>query len=131
MINDIAVITPPDFLHNNSYNLLVVCPGDPLKASLNDALKSANIPLNLLVYESVSENVNWLLIAAKLADCVIVDIDNADFLTRQFASLIIANPNAFYLTSSKDIPYNLISKNRVYDLAWLDLIINRGKNEES
>lgn len=131
MIDDITIITPPDFLHNNSFNLLVVCPGTLLKNSLNDSLKSITVPLNLLVYESMSENVGWLLTAAKMADCTIFDVDNADHLTRQFASLIIANPNTFYLTSTNTIPYNLISKNRVYDLAWLDLIINRGTNEES
>jgi hypothetical protein len=94
-------------------------------------LKEASEPINVLVYESTANDINWLLTATKLADYTVFDIDNSDYLVREFASLIVAKPNTFYLTNNDRVPYNLISKNRVYDLAWLNLIINRGKYEKT
>jgi hypothetical protein len=133
MINDIVVITPPDFLHNDSLNILAVCPSNLVKMMLNDVLKESSASINLYVYETANEthDIKWLLAVAKIADCIILDVDNIDNLTGKFTSLLIAKPNTFYLTTDNTVPYNLISKNRVYDLAWLNIIINRGKNEET
>lgn len=84
-----------------------------------------------MLYAADEPNISWLLTASKTADCIILDLDNLDTLTANFASLLIAKPTTFYLTNNNIVPYNLISKNRIYDLAWLNLIINRGKNEET
>ena len=133
-MNDIALITPPDFLYNDSYAILLICPSLPSKEIMNGILLSTAIPLNVMVYETPSdgtEEIEWLLNAAKIADCVFLDLDNCDPVVRQFASHFIAQTKTFYLTNDNTTPYNLISKSRVYDFAWLESLINRGKNEKT
>lgn len=133
-MNDIALITPPDFLYNDSYAILLICPSTLSKDIMNGILLSTAIPLNVMVYETPSdgtEEIEWLLNAAKIADCVFLDLDNCDPVVRQFASHFIAQTKTFYLTNDNTTPYNLISKSRVYDFAWLESLINRGKNEKT
>ena len=133
-MNDIALITPPDFLYNDSYAILLICPSTLSKDIMNGILLSTAIPLNVMVYETSSdgtEEIEWLLNAAKIADCVFLDLDNCDPVVRQFASHFIAQTKTFYLTNDNTTPYNLISKSRVYDFAWLESLINRGKNEKT
>jgi hypothetical protein len=133
-MNDIALITPPDFLYNDSYSILLICPSLPSKEIMNGILLSTAIPLNVMVYETPSdgtEEIEWLLNAVKIADCVFLDLDNCDPVVRQFASHFIAQTKTFYLTNDNTTPYNLISKSRVYDFAWLESLINRGKNEKT
>jgi hypothetical protein len=51
-------------------------------------------------------------------------------MVKVFSSHVIAQGNTFYLTNDNATPYNLISKNRIYDFVWLEnLLIDRGKNE--
>ena len=133
-MNDIALITPPDFLYNDSYSILLICPSTLSKDIMNGILLSTAIPLNVMVYETPSdgtEEIEWLLNAVKIADCVFLDLDNCDPVVRQFASHFIAQTKTFYLTNDNTTPYNLISKSRVYDFAWLESLINRGKNEKT
>jgi hypothetical protein len=40
---------------------------------------------------------------------------------------MLAQPNVHYITTDETTPYNLISKNRIYNLDW---IIDQLKNEE-
>jgi hypothetical protein len=133
-MNDIALITPPDFLYNDSYTILLICPSTLSKEIMNGILLSTAIPLNVMVYETPAdgtEEIEWLLNAVKIADCVFLDLDNCDPIVRQFASHFIAQTKTFYLTNDNTTPYNLISKSRVYDFAWLESLINRGKNEKT
>ena len=58
---------------------------------------------------------------------IIVDIDNCDPVTKQFVTFLIAQPNAYYITNDEITPYNLISKNRIYDL---DSIVEQMTNPE-
>lgn len=130
-MNDIALITPPDFLYNDSYSILLICPSSTSKEMLNSILLQTDIPLNVMVYETPEDGIHsieWLLNAVKISDCVFLDLDNCDPTVKQFASHIIAQNKTFYLTSDGSTPYNLISKSRVYDFAWLETLINRGKN---
>ena len=132
-MNDIALITPPDFLYNDSFSILLVCPSANSKTVLNDILLQTEMPLNIMVYETPEDgihNIEWLLNAVKISDCVFIDIDNCDPLVRQFASHIVAQNKTFYLTNDSVTPYNLLSKSRVYDFAWLETLLNRGKNAE-
>lgn len=132
-MNEIALITPPDFLYNDSYNLLLICPSSLAKDSLNNILLQTEIPLNVMVYETPKDGlheIKWLLTAVKMSDCVFVDLDNCDPMVKSFASHIIAQNNTFYLTNDEVTPYNLLSKSRVYDFAWLETLLNRGKNAQ-
>ena len=131
-MNNITLITPPDFLYNEAINLLVICPSIETKSSLNEILLSVNEAVNLLLYETPENQlaeIEWILNSAALADIIVIDLDNCDVIVRQFASYIIAKNKTFYLTNDNTIPYNLISKNRIYDFAWLEQILNRGTNE--
>ena len=133
-MNEIALITPPDFLYNDSYSILLICPSLNSKEMLNDILLTTAFPLNIMVYETPVDdihNIEWLLTAVKMSNCVFLDLDNCDSVVRQFASHIIAQIKTFYLTNDNTTPYNLISKSRVYDFAWLESLINRGKNEKT
>jgi len=132
-MNDIALITPPDFLYNDSYAILLICPSSLSKDMMNNILLNTVVPLNVMVYETPTDgisNIEWLLNAAKIADSVFLDLDNCDPMVRQFASHFIAQSKTFYLTNDNITPYNLISKSRVYDFGWLETLINRGKNEQ-
>ncbi|MDV7389753.1 hypothetical protein RZS08_00305, partial [Arthrospira platensis SPKY1] len=100
--------------------------------NLNKILLSTDEPINVILYETPLDNVpqiDWLLNAVKLSDLVLLDLDNCDILVKNFASHIIAQNKTFYLTNDGTTPYNLISKNRIYDFAWLEQTLNRGKNE--
>lgn len=133
-MNDIALITPPDFLYNDAMSICIICPSKDTKTLLNSVLLSTTIPINVMIYETPSDgfhNIEWLLTAVKMSDCVIIDVDHCDDIVKQFSSHIIAQPQTFYLTNNSHIPYNLISKSRVYDFAWLESFINRGKNEQT
>jgi hypothetical protein len=132
-MNDIALITPPDFLYNDSFSVLLVCPSSNSKDMLNNILLHTEIPLNVMIYETPEDGLHeleWLLNAVKISDCVFVDVDNCDPLVRQFACHIIAQNKTFYLTNDAVTPYNLISRSRVYDFAWLETLLNRGKNAQ-
>ena len=68
-----------------------------------------------------------MLSVCQQAECIIVDVDNCDAVTQKFISFIIAQPNANYITNDETTPYNLISKNRIYDL---DCIVEQIKNSQ-
>jgi hypothetical protein len=73
-----------------------------------------------------------LLSICQQVDCVIVDIDNCDSITQKFITLIIAQPNASYITSDEITPYGLISKNRIYNLdSIVEQLENQDEDEEN
>lgn len=127
-MNDITLITPPDVLNNDAYSMLIVCPSEEYKILINNILSESNMHLNLYWYESRFDSIDWIINLLKKMDVVFVDIDNSDSEVRMFLSHIIAQPNTFYLTRDNNTPYNLISKNRVYDFVWLENFV-RGTNE--
>lgn len=127
-MNDITLITPPDVLNNDAYSMLIVCPSEEYKILINNILSESNIHLNLYWYESRFDSIDWIINLLKKMDVVFVDVDNCDSEVRTFLSHIIAQPITFYLTRDNNTPYNLISKNRVYDFVWLENFV-RGTNE--
>lgn len=127
-MNDISLITPPDILNNDAYSILIVCPSADKKQMINDILSTSNMYLNLYLYESSFDDISWLVGLIKQVDVAFIDVDNCDSSVRTFLSHFIAQPNTFYLTNDNVTPYNLISKNRVYDFLLLEKII-RGTNE--
>lgn len=129
-MNDIVLITPPDVLYNDTYSLLIITPSISVKNSLHDILKNTQMPVNVYLYSEVDQDIAWLCNMIKIADITIFDLDNAIDTVKEFSSYIIAQSKTFYLTQNQNLHYNLISKNRIYDFAWLENILsNRGKNE--
>ncbi len=131
-MNDITIITPPDVLYNEVFSILLIHPDDNIKNIINSILIKSRQSINLFFYDLYNDHdIDWLLSNVKKCEVVILDLDNCHSLTDRFASYIIAQPNTFYLTRDNLTPYNLISKNRIYDLSWLENILNRGNNEQT
>lgn len=127
-MNDIVLITPPDVLNNDADSILIICPDTDSLKIINDVLTNCDRHINLYWYEGKFDNVEWIINLIKKMDIVFVDVDNCDSEVRVFLSHFIAQPNTFYLTRDNTTPYNLISKNRVYNFVWLENFV-RGTNE--
>ena len=68
------------------------------------------------MYDEQETDIAWMLSVAQQVDVVIIDIDNCDTITQKFVTFMLAQPNAHYITKDETTPYNLISKNRIWDL---------------
>jgi hypothetical protein len=126
-LGKITLITPPDKLFNMNLAYLLVKPSNHVKEQFQTILSVSIDDLNVFVFDNDDHDIDWLLSIAQQVDCIIIDIDNCDEMTQKFITFIIAQPNAYYITSDETTPYNLISKNRIYNLDW---IVEKIKNEE-
>jgi hypothetical protein len=86
--------------------------------------------LNVFIYGNQETDISWMLSVAQQVDCVIIDIDNCDLTAKQFVTFMLAQPNVHYITNDEITPYNLISKNRIYDLDWIVDQIKEQEDEE-
>jgi len=118
-LGKITVITPPDKLFNLTLGYLLVKPSVTTKQQFQTILSKSIDDVNVFIYDQEESDISWLLGVAHQADVVIIDIDNCDPTTKQFVSFMIAQPNAHYITNDEITPYNLISKNRIYNLDQL------------
>ena len=71
-----------------------------------------------------------MLSVAQQVDVVIIDIDNCDPVTKTFVTFMLAQPNAHYITLDETTPYNLISKNRIWDLEGIVEQFTKEEDEE-
>jgi hypothetical protein len=126
-LGKITLITPPDKLFNVNLSYLLVKPSNYIKQQFQTILSHSIDDLNVFIYDTEDMDLGWLLSVAIQADCVIIDIDNCDSMTQKFITFMLAEPNAYYITCDDATPYNLISKNRIYNLDW---IVDQIKNEE-
>jgi len=106
---------------------LLIKPSNHVKEQFQTILSASIDDLNVFVFDNDDHDVDWLLSISQQVDCIIIDIDNCDPMTQKFVTFIIAQPNAYYITKDDITPYNLISKNRIYNLDW---IVEKIKNEE-
>jgi hypothetical protein len=118
-LGKINLITPPDVLFNSNPGYLLVKPSTKLKVQFQTILSNIPDDINVYVYETDEVDIAWLLNSANNSDFIIVDIDNCDPITKSFVSLLLAQPTAYYLTTDEVTPWNLISRNRIYNLDWL------------
>jgi hypothetical protein len=126
-LGKITVITPPDKLFNLSLTYLLVKPSITVKQQFQTILSNCIDDINVFIYDQEETDIGWLLSVAQQADLVILDIDNCDPTTKLFATFLLAQPNTHYITNDELTPYNLISKNRIWNL---DQIAEQFKNEE-
>jgi hypothetical protein len=82
------------------------------------------------VFDDVETDINWLLSVCQGVDKIVVDIDNCDQLTRQFVSLILTQHNSYYYTTDEITPWNLISRNRIYNLDWILEVLDKEDDED-
>jgi hypothetical protein len=123
----ITIITPPDKLFNNSTSIMVITPSNTVKLQLQTFLSEYPEDMNVYFYEETDNDFDWLLTTMRMCDCVIFDIDNSGQIMRNLSGFIVAQKNVFYLTKDSETPYNMLSKNRVYDLSWLYTYFNGEK----
>ncbi len=122
----INIVTPPDILFNDSFQLLIIYPSKQLQDELqNNFLANTDIDINVYIYDKpiqTKKEVEWLLSVFKQCDIVIVDVDNASTWARDLLSYMIAKPKTYWLTNSQDSVYNSLSNNKVYNLEFLSTI---------
>jgi hypothetical protein len=126
-LGKITVITPPDKLFNLNLSYLLVKPSTYVKQQFQTILSKSIDDLNVFIYDEQETDTSWMLSVAQQVDCVIIDIDSCDSITKQFVTFMLAQPNAHYITMDETTPYNLISKNRIWDL---DFIVDQLLNPE-
>jgi hypothetical protein len=126
-LGKITVITPPDKLFNLTLSYLLVKPSNHVKQQFQAILSQSMDDLNVFIYDEADNDTSWLLSIVHQTDVVIIDVDNCDPVTKQFVTFMIAQPYVHYITNDEITPYNLISKNRIWDL---DFIVEQIKNQE-
>ena len=126
----INLITPPDKLFNLNPGYLLIKPSTKLKMQFQQILSQVDEDLNVYVYDTDEHNTEWMLSVSQQADFIIIDIDNCDSVTRNFASFLLAQPNTYYLTNDEITPWHLISRNRIYNLDWITEVLNKEDDEE-
>lgn len=126
----INLITPPDRLYNSNLSFLLVKPSTKIKMQFQSTLSKIGEDVNVYVFDDVETDINWLLSVSQSVDKIVVDIDNCDALTKLFVSLILTQPNAFYYTTDELTPWNLISRNRMYNLDWILEILDKDDEDE-
>jgi hypothetical protein len=128
-IGKINLITAPDRLYNSNISYLLVKPSAKLKIQFQHNLKQIDDDVNVYIFDDTETDIDWLLSVGKIADFIIVDIDNCDYQTKLFISLLLIQPNSYYLTSDESTPWSLISRNRIFNLDWVLEVLN-GDDEE-
>lgn len=124
-MSDLTVVTPPDKYITTNCSILLVCPSMFIKQSFQNLVEEFDHSFTLYIIEDDEignyglpdrDLVSWLLYHARIADFVILDLDNMSSLTRKFESLILSNGNSYWLTKAEDSLYNIININKIYDL---------------
>lgn len=129
-LGNITLITPPDKLFNLNLSYLLIKPSTHIKQQFQTILSASIDDLNVFVFDEDDTDIDWLLSVSQQADVLIIDIDNCDLTTMRFVSFLLAQPNTYYLTKDDFTPYNLINKNRIYDLDWIVKQIQDENEEE-
>lgn len=129
-LGKITLITPPDKLFNNNLSYLLVKPSNTVKQQFQSILSKSLDDLNVFVYDDNETDISWMLSVAQQVDVVVIDVDHCDPLTKSFVTFLLAQPNVHYITLDETTPYNLISKNRIWDLDGLVEKFNQEEDEE-
>lgn len=126
----INLITPPDKLFNLNPGYLLIKPSTKVKMQFQQILSRIDDDINVYIYDTDETNIEWMLSVSQQADVIIIDIDNCDIITRSFISFLLAQPNTHYLTNDEVTPWQLISRNRIYNLDWIIETLTKEDDEE-
>ena len=126
-LGKITLITPPDKLFNMNLSYLLVKPSNVVKQQFQTILSNSIDDVNVFVFDNEDTDIGWLLSISQQVEIIIIDVDNCDTITQKFITFMLAHPNSHYITKDDLTPYNLISKNRIYNLDW---IVEQIKNHE-
>ena len=126
-LGKINLITPPDKLFNQNINYLLIKPSTEIKIQFQQILSQLIDDINVFIFDEKESDMDWMLSVAHQCDAVIIDIDNCDPVTKNFVSYLLSLPYCHYITTDELTPWNLISKNRIYNL---DILIQEDEDEE-
>ena len=126
----INLITPPDTLFNMNPGYLLVKPSTKLKMQFQTLLSAVDDDINVYVYDTDEVDIAWMLNAANSSDWIIIDIDNCDPITKNFISLLLSQPHAYYMTNDEITPWGIISRNRIYNLDWIIEALKEANDDE-
>jgi hypothetical protein len=130
-LGKINLITPPDSLFNNNPSYLLIKPSTRIKMQFQTLLSSFDEDINVYVYDINEADIAWMLNAANQVDFIIIDIDNCDPITKNFISILLTNSRTFYMTDDEVTPWNLISRNRIFNLDWIkEALDSLGEEDE-
>jgi hypothetical protein len=115
MTNKIKVITAPDRVLDRAKSILVICPSEDLKKSVQEYITTLDESINVYLYTDADKDIGWLLTTVNLADTIIVDIDNCTADINHFISYILSFSNTYYRCTNMIAQWNLINLNRFYD----------------
>ena len=93
---------------------------EDLKKNLETYVSTAESNLNIYLYEGHEQEIQWLLTIAKMADIILLDIDNASEDVTHFLSYIISIPTTYYRCNHKNVPWDLLNQNRFFDFPKLN-----------
>lgn len=120
----INIITPPDKIFSDCFNLLLIHPSANLQNELQQSyLTITEKDINLYQFEKQvysPEDVDWLLSVFHLCDICVFDLDNTSPILKTLSSYFISKPKTYWLTNGDEPVYNHISNNRVYNLDFLN-----------
>ena len=119
-MSNITLITPIDKLYSSELSILLVYPNSKIKEQLQNILAEIDCNIHIYLYELESEHeIEWLFDVQALCDYTVIDIDNSTSVIRDLTSYMISKDNTFWLTNGSGTYYNVISKNRIFDLDFL------------
>lgn len=119
-MSDITLITSPDRLYTNEYSFLLIYPSSIVKEQFQNFLANNLQKFHVYLYENEDHDVDWLIDVFNYVDTVIVDIDNCDKAIRDLTGYFIARDKTYWLTNGTGNYYTNISKNRIFDLDFLN-----------
>ena len=118
-LGKINLITPPDMMFNLADSFLLIKPSLAVKQQFQSMLSQLDSDINVFIFDENDHDIEWMLSVAQQVDTVVIDLDNCDQLTKQFATVIMVQTNVYYFTNDTYTPYNLINRNRIYDFNWV------------
>lgn len=122
-MNKINIVTAPDQLFNDSFEILLLYPSTALQNELQKKfLTHFEDDTNIYLYDKDrydADEIDWVLGVFKSVDVVIADIDNTAPFFRDLMAYMIAKNKTYWLTNSEKSVYNHISKQQIYNLDFL------------
>jgi hypothetical protein len=119
-MSDIKLVTPPDRLYTQEYSFLLIYPSSIIKEQFQNLIAQSNLNFHVYLYDlDTDQEYEWLLDTFNHVDTVILDIDNCKPIVRSLSSYFISRDKTYWLTNGESPVYNIISKNRIYNLDFL------------
>lgn len=127
-MHKINIVTAPDQLFNDSFEILLLYPSKTLQNELQQKfLTHFEDDTNIYLYDKDrydADEIDWVLQVFKSVDAAIVDVDNTAPFFREMLAYMIGKNKTYWLTNAEKSVYNHISKQRVYNL---DFLVNIGE----